>query len=62
MQAYIIQYTILMMIQCYIFYNVSYLSPSISTSMLMTQPAQWTGGVAGHHQQLAAAVMNPAKF
>ena len=26
MQAYIIQYTILMMIQCYIFYNVSYLS------------------------------------
>ena len=62
MQAYIIQYTILMMIQCYIFYNVSYLSPSISTSVLMTQPAQWTGEVAGHHQQLAAAVMNPAKF
>ena len=28
----------------------------------MTQPAQWTGGVAGHHQQLAAAAMNPAKF
>ena len=26
MQAYIIQYTILMLIQCYIFYNVSYLS------------------------------------
>ena len=39
MQAYIIQYTIIMMIHCYIFYNVSYLSPSISTSVLMTQPA-----------------------
>ena len=50
--------------------HISFMNPPEGTFHPFEPPCSWLilhngmedGGVAGHHQQLAAAVMNPAKF